>query len=412
MVKHAKRRMFFGLLITSVLSLTGCMDASLSRSGEAPALISILDVPPTVTALRVSIRGERVDIEEIIRPGTDALVFDLLVGREHVLTVDTAHYLGRSRFTVPPRGAQIDVRMEEKLLVPDGLNARLVRVDHIGGANWTPLPLQQEPSDLALGPDGRIYVVAGDDLLAWSSFAQRSPEAVVRGVLGLNALAVDRNAKTVLLGGYYIEGGAFLEAHTLNGTLRNSYGEAVGDFADLWGLSSDEAGNIYVSGLTEVEVEVQGRPVTFRRPLVRKFAASAPGRYIDRVLGPRRAENSDREIDVLFSDGRLFVTNPSGADGEKIVVLDARTLAIVGAFGAYPAVPDRPRAGELYGPRRFVAVNNPRLTVIDESSGTADDHDRLVQFTPDRSMWRAFGGTGPEVGEFRFFRESQLQSPQ
>jgi hypothetical protein len=191
------------------------------------------------------------------------------------------------------------------------------------------------------------------------------------------------------------------------------YSTQIADFWEVHGIDFG-GGSIYVSGVIPVTLEdpVTGEPVgTFDRPIVRKLDVDSglqQGQVI--ITDPIIEADSAPQVDVLHEGGTLYVTNPTGVDGQKIVLIDAGTMEQVGGFGSFPGLPTAPQPGELFGPRRFVAVNNRRITVIDEYAnpeitGTPENYDRLVQFDPDQDNWETFGSTGFGTGEFQFFEQ-------
>ncbi len=395
------RPAYTALSIATILVLGGCMDASLSQSGNAPASISIQDAPGAIPEVGISITGGGVNIAETVGPGTDALVFELAVGREHQVTIDTTNFIGQRSFVLPPGGAQIDVHMLEKLFVPDLETGRVVQIDDMRGDGWLTETGLVQPYDVEVGPDGRLYVINNDSafgntVLIFGDLSELSTGDLIPGDESTfyRALASDADRSIIY---YTAHDGTdtpfLLESRNLNGDLSGTYSDLVSDFDSVWGLAVGENGDVYVSG-TRVVVETL-------RPAVRRFSPDSTFVPVDRIIGPDVPSSSEPEIDVLFKNGKLYVTNPSGAQSNKIVQLDATTLEPVGSFGSFPVDPSNPQPGELYGPRRFVATGNTLITVIDESSSSL--HDRLVQFAPNRSNWRTYGTSGTGEGEFQFF---------
>jgi DNA-binding beta-propeller fold protein YncE len=389
-----------GLLV----SLFGCMDASLSQSGNAPASISIQDAPDAIPEVGVSITGGGANISETVGPGTDALVFELSVGNEHEVTIDATNYIGRKSFVLPPGGAQVDVQMLEKLFVPEQRTGRLVRLDTIRTPNWQEIDTDNlspsnRPYDAEIGPDGRIYTVTtgdGDQILAYESIEDLTPDAVGTAFGGY-AIGIDHNAEVMYSGGDGGDG-PFLQRSNLDGTVVEDLSDLITSIfqSSVWGISVDDAGAIYVSGLDQGDPEA---------PAVAKIGSNRS--EVVWVTSLEAASEFDTfQTDVVAIAGSIYVANPRGVDGQKIVKLDPASGNVLDSFGSFPAQPDNPKTGELFGPRRFVAVNNRRLTVIDEYAETGTNIDRLVQFGLDGSGWSSFGTTGTAEGEFQFFEHS------
>ena len=405
------------LAIALTVLLTGCMDASLSQSGNAPASISVQDAPSAIPEIDLSITGGGTNISETIGPGTDALVFELPVGEEHEVSIDATNFIGRRSFILPPGGAQVDVQMLEKLFVPDELNERVVQLDDVSGSNWTEDIAVGgsfgRPTDVELGPNGRIYVAASGDgvsALILDSIDDTAPTTFDNvGLGGIQAVGIDGQNGFLYTGGT----GPFLERRDLSGgnatDLSGFVSEEFFDGDGIWGLAVDEEGYVYASGLnngdpgypTVVKLDPASGEVSWRWP--RPEDVFVPFAEVDSFLDLRPGAE---QIDVLYNDGRLFVANPGGKDGYFIVQLDPGTGEIVDHFGSYADDPTNPGVGEFGGPRRFIATGNRRITVADKDFFDAafNVETRLVSFTSmNGDGWETYGTTGSGVGQFDLF---------
>lgn len=399
---------FAALAVGFVVVLAGCMDASLSQGGNAPATISIQDAPSAVPEVGISITGGGVNIAETVGPGTDALVFELPVGRQHEVSIDTTNFIGRRSFTLPAGGAQIDVQMLEKLFIPDSQNFRVVKVDDMSGAGWTTSQIMIDTvNDVAVGPDGYIYF-AGNftqfESFGVFSFANVDDLEFVHQPVddfGVQGIAIDHEDGLLYYAGN--NDGPFLRVVTLQGEAVADLTGLIADFLDVWGLAVDGNGNAYVSGLIYDFDLGDNDPY----PAVMKIdpnSSSSIGRPVR--LGVSDWNNNFR-IDVVYNDatGRIYATNPDGAPGEKIVAIDTNG-AVVDSFGSFPADPEAPEKGEFYAPRRFVAVNRSKLYVLDDGDNASLSSDnRVVSFGPnlDGSQWETYGSYGSGQDRFEFY---------
>jgi hypothetical protein len=394
------------------------MDASLSQSGTAPATISIKDAPSGIEALDIEISGGT-DVARTVTRDTEALIFELPVGEEHTIDIDSNNFLGSESFTVARNGIQISVPMQEKIFIPDRANNRLVMIDDMAGTDWSERSVSSI-RDAEVGPDGRVYA-AGDDgnpfVRAFDSIDDPAPADIVPDIPDitddtLNAIGVDWEQGYVYYGGTIIPGGdsdfGFLRQVTLSGGSERTFDSLVSsgpshlDSGGLWGISVGDSGDIYVAG---GQYDPTAGPSGLTAALaVRIDPETDSVVWVSDTL-PIDASTS-ANAGILFKAGSVYVTNRSGIDGYRIVQLDAQTGAISGHFGSEPADSSNPRRGEFYGPSRFVAVNRSNIYVIDEggSLDSSPDH-RIVSFEPgtDASGWRAFGSAGTGEDQFRFF---------
>lgn len=400
----ANRGIFTAAIMAFALAMAGCMDASLAQSGNAPASISIQDAPSAIPDVGISITGGGVNISETVGPGTDALVFELPVGREHEVTIDTTNFIGRRSFVLPPGGAQVDVQMLEKLFIPDQGGSRIARIDDIGGGNWGTSGFYT-PYDLELGPDGRIYVAnqSGDfdDVLAFDTIDDPSPAVIDANSFGVQAVGIDHSSGLVYYGGSN-DGPYLLRRRIADPTSVDldltTLIFSLFSFSGVWGIAVDDNGNVYASGLDN------GDPA----PIVVKIDPTA-GTVLWTTNLPSSGfdVNAASQTDVVHTGGRIYAANPSGTNGSMIVELDSGTGAVIDSFGSYPSDPLNPGKGEFGGPRRFVAVGNRRLTVIDDDGMGGDFRveDRLVSFeNVDGDGWQTYGTTGSDAGTFFFYQ--------
>ena len=392
MCKNRLRTVLGILAAASTVALAGCMDASLSQSGTAPASISIQDAPSAIAAFDVEIRGDT-NAARTVTGDTEALVFELAVGEEHTIDLDSTNFLGSKSFIVPRGGLQLVVPVQEKIFIPDRANNRLVMIDDMSGTDWSTTSGMEDHRDTEVGPDGRIYVagesVGGDRNLvkAFDSIDDPAPAEIVPDITAgtVNAIGVDWEQRYVYYGGRILGGDsdfAFLRQVTLSGGSERTFDSLVSsgvshlDSGGLWGISVGDSGDIYVAG---GQYDPTAGPFGLTAALaVRIDPETASVVWVSDTLPIESSTSSN--AGVLFKDGSVYVTNRAGIDGYRIVQLDARTGKITGHFGSAPADASNPRPGEFYAPSRFVAVNRAKIYVIDDGLG---DGNRLISFEPD-----------------------------
>lgn len=396
------------LAAASILPLTGCMDASLSQSGTAPASISIQDAPSAIEALDIEISGGT-DVARTVTRDTEALIFELPVGEEHTIDVDSSNFLGSKMFTVPRGGLQLSVPVQEKIFIPDAANGRLVMIDDMAGTDWSTNVLMDRYVDAEVGPDGRIYTpvrISGDYFVqAYDNIDDTEPADIVTASPGdwLYAVGIDWDREYLYYGG--VDGATDtprLRRVSLSGTGEVNLDDLVGSGEALlekgvYGIAVDGAGDIYVSGAKNEAAFAGDAP-----RVVKIDPASETRVWVSAPL-PTEQEAIVIGTDVIFKNGAVYANNPDGLDGYRIVQLDARTGDITGHFGSEPADTSNPRAGEFYAPNRFVGVNRAKIFITDD--GVNANVNRLISFEPgtDASGWKTFGSLGSGEDQFDFF---------
>ncbi len=104
-------------------------------------------------------------------------------------------------------------------------------------------------------------------------------------------------------------------------------------------------------------------------------------------------------------DNFLYIANRNGADGFKIMKLDTN-LNYISSFGNQSPSTDS-ITGNFYGPKRFLAILNKKLTILDEGStneSSGFQGDRLITITDiTGSGWETYGQAGAGIGQFEFY---------
>jgi len=97
---------------------------------------------------------------------TEALVFELAVGEDHTINVDSSNFLGSKDFNIPRGGPHLSVPVREKIVIPDADNGRIVMIDDMAGTDWSETSVSANYRDVEVGSDGRDYVAGGAELTA------------------------------------------------------------------------------------------------------------------------------------------------------------------------------------------------------------------------------------------------------
>ncbi|NBC30647.1 MAG: hypothetical protein GVY29_11745 [Spirochaetes bacterium] len=408
MVRNRLRTVLGILAAASTVALVGCMDASLSQSVTAPASINIQDAPSAIEAFDVEISGGT-NTAQTVTGDTEALVLELAVGEEHTIDLDSNNFLGTKSFIVPQGGLQLSVPVQEKIFIPDAANGRLVMIDDMEGTDWTTNVLMDRYVDAEVGPDGRIYTTVRSSgeyfVQAYDSIDDTEPAEIVTASPNdwLYAVGIDWDREYLYYGGVDGDTGTpRLRRVSLSGTGEINLDDLVGSGEALleqgvYGIAVDASGDIYVSGAKNEAAFAGDAP-----RVVKIDPSSASQVWVSDPL-PTEQEAFVVGTDVIFKNGVVYVNNPDGLDGYKIVQLDAQTGKIMGHFGSAPGDTSNPRPGEFYAPNRFVAVSRTNIFITDD--GVSANVNRLISFEPgtDASGWKTFGSQGSGKDEFDFF---------
>lgn len=403
---------FAGLLLTS------CMDASLVSDGSAPASISIQSAPATIRDLGLRVSGPGMPtVAKTVPIGADALVFGVPVGparrfeliaRLNRVTTDQLNqnvwYDARRQLPVPPGGTLVDLPLfiRSTILVPDinfsGTGTRLVAIEDLVGPDavitsekWTELPFDDparyQPSDVAVDARGGIYVAfrATGGVVRVPDVGSFNPQQI-RASGGILSMAIDRER-----GRLFVSELSDVYAMALNGSnersldLFDSLSPGVNGY--FQGVAVDPAGMLYVAQSARISrVDPQTSEILATR-------STAPYDLSDVMVRP----------DGVYA--LVHSRNQQGGQADVgIVRLNFALSEITGTYGT-GVDPAEGVPGKFFGPRRFIAETNRKITVADTDGASVA---RIVQIDDlSGAGWRAYGqaddGQGSGLaGEFTF----------
>ena len=151
----------------------------------------------------------------------------------------------------------------------------------------------------------------------------------------------------------------------------------------LYGLSLDSDGNIYLAN----------RNISFN-PLVSKY--SSTGAFIKDYT-----TNLSSPEDTVVWEDTVLVANNDASSGYFIIQMD-KDLNYITGFGSSDSDGQNPQpSGEFFGPTRFLAVLNRKITLID-TTGTYG-HSVVSMDDMSGTGWETYGQSGTAEGEFHFF---------
>jgi hypothetical protein len=109
--------------------------------------------------------------------------------------------------------------------------------------------------------------------------------------------------------------------------------------------------------------------------------------------------------DVLYKSPYIYVANLSGTVDTQIIRLNASDLTSPLGYGTQVDVSST-NPGEFYGPRRFVAILNKRITLIDDHNSPYP-YDKLISMNDITGTidWQTFGNDTGMGGTFDFYTQ-------
>ena len=420
-----RNRIYFFLLFFIILFIV-CSSCNLNNSRAEDVVIASIvarGLPSTITSINLTVSGEGMEtIVESIDPSEASYTIEIPAGTGRLFELEMApssenvflKYTGSTTSDlIAGETADIDISMEVsemRLVIPDYANTttgpRIIQIDDITGANWQELKgtdinfasdSEFLPYDIDYDSNGRIYIAnnysstGSTRLVRLDSFQDTAYEEIVSeldtGGSGVSCVAVDRVNNYV----YYSSAFSPIRRKNLGPPLGTQETfdilaeSAVSNFSTS-GYSVDEDGILYITNNMENSV-------------IKYDPSLAEG---SRVIDTYSSIELLNPWDTMIFGDYIIVSNESGATGYRIFVLD-KNMNLVNSFGTSPSGfdPITPTDNDYFGPKRFIAILNKKITVIDEGQPDLESHDYLVQIDDIYGNgWTQYGSTGTGIGQF------------
>lgn len=382
--------------------------------------------PDDIVAYTLTVSGSDFGTLEVAFPGTATSV-GMLVPKGTNRTVELEAYKdpasasaiitwrGRSTVDLESDSVQVDLPMrtgETKLVVADtsfeggAANAKIFQINDIDGLDWGTQQIAASdlsliwsgtyyfwPYDLELDNRGRIYVAnngQGNGALVWriDSILDTTEEILIDtsgspyNDSGYEALAIDQ------INGYIyvsVDTSNTIYRSDLDGngltTLNTTTG--VEEILLIYGMVVDSDGMLYISGQNPSD-----QPRIFKyNPETEKVVDTYFNSNFDDVL-----------FDIRVDDDYVYVTNMEGSDDWMIIRVNKNFSNAIGYGNNVSSENHSP--GAFYDPRKFVAITNRKITVVDDSGPL----DKLIQMDDiEGSNWQTFPPSGDGQSFFRFY---------
>jgi hypothetical protein len=389
-------------LLTLGLILSGC-SLSLLNGGTARTSIGISMKQPAapITSAVLVVTGPGMNpITRTISMTAADTALEVPAGEDRIFRVlvntVSVTFLGETSVDLAA-GDETVVTVQPKLsstqiIIPDFYNNRVVQIADMSGTGWRTRTWSQlgfgnnfefQPVDIDFDAEGRIYVANDNSsagIVRFPDINAGSHEVITTGIPA-NALAIDRSNDILYFTHRYQND---IYRVDLNGpgppyteAALNITGEAAVSFVRSLGLAVDSQGFLYVANTNEQNIfKYDPNGVTPNKVV---------GTYSGNIGSPYEG------FDVMVKEPYVYVANTDAPNGYAIQKLD-KNMGFIDAFGS--VLP-----GEFLGPRRFLAILNKRIYLIDEEFSD----DRLVSFDSSSfGGWATYGSQGTGVGEFDF----------
>jgi len=279
----------------------------------------------------------------------------------------------------PGESKSISVTMivsETKIVIPDYLNNRIIQIDDISGTGSV-VYNTISPYDVDFDVAGRIYIARNaavqgviriNDITGAGSLD-------ITGIQSIRTLAIDRINNLI-----YFASSTELRKCNYDGSNPVQLDTTTDSITNMIGLDVDDNGILYIVSMSNTVYKYD--PGT----------QSAVDSYTDNLSSP---------WDIVIKEPNLYIANPYGANGYRVIQLDSN-LSFVHGYGD-DATSTNHNPGMFYGPYRFVAILNDKITMIDD--GTSPPwNDKLIQMDDiNGTNWTTYPTTGDGQAYFRFY---------
>ncbi len=306
---------------------------------------------------------------------------------------------------------------ETKIVIPDpgpdvSANNRLIQINSMSDAatTWKTLTVSGitglsgyiRPWDVDFDSRGRIYVANNyggastgancvfriDNINGGTAYLY--PEASARtstlNDYGITSVAVDKLNNYVYYS-FRIVSTQYLWRSSINDNTSHEnllLNVGVETINNIRGMGIDSVGILYIVGQ-----ELGGGNRVFQYNPVTQTVMKSFGNGISYLISAE---------DVIVKPPYIYIANTQGTDNYKIIQLDLN-LHFIAGYGSSSISSTDP--GYFYGPRRFLAIRNDSLIIIDEDLMY---NNFLISINDIIGTgWYRYGAYGSGDGQFRFF---------
>jgi len=410
-----KRHARAGLLVALVaILLAGC---GWFGADEGSLVVDIADLPDGITKIVVTVTGEGMEPisgEFTGDPaGSEPLIIPEGTGRQWTVIVDVDNDTPVTQYTAEGTADIVAGEIAEvtaslsisgtKLVVIDDWNGRIVQVDDIGGSGWTEFDsssIDIGASDLEIGPNGKIYVAAGNaGIVVLDTIADTTP-AFLPGLAEMSPaqIGIDHANELIYFWDSNLDYGLY--SVPLAGGTPTDYSDVVFPYLDPQGEVTAVIKGVTVndSGIAAI---VYARDSDLRSLILDPAGSGSVADDEMIYAGGEGWGVTNEKADIVAKDDGFYVVFLRDDNTGPVVQLDS-ALVVQDSYGSlYDG--EISTSDTLYGPALFVGHRNPQIQFIDDNPDPSGV-DQLVEIEDILGTGRTnFGETGSGVGQFEFF---------
>ncbi len=292
---------------------------------------------------------------------------------------------------------------ETKIVIPDYFFDQIVQIDSFSNGNTTwkannlSLSTNFNPYDIDFDSRGRIYIArfsaTNTYLLIRIDNMNSTTYDIIRtivGGIGIKAIAIDRKNNFI----YYVQtNNEFFRCTTNGESITGPLSRTgVATVQTFYGIAYDDIENVlYISGLNGSS-----------QSAIFKYSIDS-----NTISASNNSSTFSFPSHLLVKHPYIYVANTNGTDGNRVLQL-TKDLAIIKGYGNFASTAgiENTAQGMFYGPTRFVAILNRKITMIDEDDDNFGYRDKLVSMNDmDGNGWETYGKYGAVAGTgiFQFY---------
>jgi len=288
---------------------------------------------------------------------------------------------------------------ETKIVVADWFFDQIVQIDSFlnGDITWKVnnlgLSTFFNPYEIDFDSRGRIYIARSttpNPLVRIDNINSSTYDIISTSEFGIKAIAIDRKNNLI----YYVQTNNEFYRCTTNGDAVTGplSRTGVATIQTFYGIAYDDIENVlFISGLN-----VSAQSAIF------KYSINS-----NTIISSNNSSVFNLPSHVLVKHPYLYVANTNGTDGNRVIQL-TKNLAIVKGYGNFASTAgvENTARGMFYGPTRFVAILNRRITLVDEDDDNFGRRDKLITMDDiDGNGWDTYGRYSAVAGTgyFQFY---------
>jgi hypothetical protein len=377
------------------LILIGCSSQFSTDPGVPVTITPTLNgkaLPEGIDSIELNVTGPGMEqIEESIEIGENSVTIEVPSGEEREFNIDVTTSLvtfSGSAVEDLTAGEETEITIpmdlsEIKMLIPDAMNGRIVKLDDMDGSGWITTNFGYSdfaPWDIDFDSQGTVYLATSPAVAAPLIFRigllDEIPTVFHSGSLGFRSIAVDRINDIV----YFAESNALFRSNL--------------DLTEVEPIETDIGVGAPIQGISGLEVLDNGHLLIASNERIDIYDTSGSGQIIE---SDSVNYVNDIPSDFLYKNGFAYLSCSGGSSSGKIVRFDMRSTYSFNDPIEYNT--------NLAGPKRFIRTLSDKIIFIDENQMIGEH--RIISIGDisgtEREQYGSQGSAGDGPGKFEFF---------